>query len=61
MAHITMGLKNSQEVTLGLAIVLLSSYYIYDRVARYNYMSDVFIAVIILVGGIIYLYSHLDN
>ena len=56
-----MGLKNSKEVTLGLAIVLMSSYYIYDRVARYNYMSDVFIAVIVLVGGIIYLYSHLED
>ncbi len=55
-----MGIKNAQKVTLGLAIVVLSFYYIYDRLARFNYMSDVFIAVIVLSAGLIYLYSNLD-
>ncbi len=56
-----MVLENAAQVTLGLVVVVASSYYIFDRLARYHYMVDVFIAVIILSAGLIYLYAHLGK
>jgi hypothetical protein len=55
-----MAIKNVQQITLGLVVVILSSYYLYDQLARFSYMSDVFIAVIVFAAGLIYLYSNLS-
>lgn len=56
-----MALENVGQITLGLVLVIASSYYIFDRVARYHYMMDVFIAVLIFGAGLIYLYSHVGK
>ena len=49
--------SKAAQTTIGLIIVVISMIYIYERL-KFQHLTDVFLAVLIFGGALIYMYAQ---